>query len=436
MEDIVELDCKVQHYDWGRKGGESIIFHLLGEGKVEEGREGEEEKAYAELWMGTHPNGPSLVKHSQQTLQEWICGNEKDSTRKVGGNLPFLFKVLSIRIPLSIQAHPDKELAKKLHKEQPNIYKDANHKPELVLALSDDFEALCSFLPFGDVIDNINHTPELKEILGDDLMTSISSLPSPLDDVTARSIVKQIFQCLMFAPPSLILLQTSSLISRLSSSLFDINNNNNNNNNNKDQVDEKEEKRKEVGRAVLRANKEFPNDVGLFCFYLLNYVKLKRGEGLFMGANEPHAYLQGNCLEVQACSDNVVRAGLTPKHRDSSTLCSMLTYHLGPSPILLGHPVDQFTKLYYNPSIDDFSLFSITLPENSSYSPSPRDTPFIFIVTSGKGELKVEVGQADQSNLSPRPISFGSIFYVIPNSVISFTSFDPLEIFACSCQYL
>lgn len=77
---------------------------------------------------------------------------------------------------------------------------------------------------------------------------------------------------------------------------------------------------------MLNLEKQYPNDVGVLAALLLNHVKLEPGDGLYIGANEPHAYLYGECIECMAASDNVVRAGLTPKYMDVKTLCSMLTY--------------------------------------------------------------------------------------------------------------
>lgn len=79
-------------------------------------------------------------------------------------------------------------------------------------------------------------------------------------------------------------------------------------------------------QLVLQLERQYPADIGVIAAFFLNHVKLSPGEALFLGANEPHAYLSGECIECMATSDNVVRAGLTPKHRDVQTLCSMLTY--------------------------------------------------------------------------------------------------------------
>ena len=104
---------------------------------------------YAELWMGTHPNGPSMLKGpGALSLAEHISQKPeilgKDCRQKFGDQLPFLFKVLSVNKALSIQAHPDKKHAEKLHADRPDIYKDPNHKPEMAIALT-DFEGLCGF---------------------------------------------------------------------------------------------------------------------------------------------------------------------------------------------------------------------------------------------------------------------------------------------------
>lgn len=98
-----------------------------------------EEQPYAELWMGTHPSGPSRMHDTNENLSNYI-----------GEELPFLFKVLSVRTALSIQAHPNKTLATQLHKENPSMYKDPNHKPELALAVS-PFEAMCGFRALSEI---------------------------------------------------------------------------------------------------------------------------------------------------------------------------------------------------------------------------------------------------------------------------------------------
>lgn len=99
-------------------------------------------------------------------------------------------------------------------------------------------------------------------------------------------------------------------------------------------------------RLMLRLNSEYPDDRGIFAPCLLNVLTLQPGESFFIGADEPHAYLRGDCVECMALSDNVVRAGLTPKFKDVETLCSMLHYRYGPPEMLIPSPIDQFTVVY------------------------------------------------------------------------------------------
>lgn len=129
MSAIYRLQCKTQSYDWGKLGNVSKAAAYA----KASGTTVEDNVPYAELWMGTHPNAPSIVlDDNNTTLGELIKNNVELSTRPVydqyHGDLPFLFKILSIRKALSIQAHPDKTLGARLFEEFPENYRDPNHK--------------------------------------------------------------------------------------------------------------------------------------------------------------------------------------------------------------------------------------------------------------------------------------------------------------------
>ena len=203
---------------------------------------------------------------------------------------------------LSIQAHPDKELAALLHKAHPDVYRDPSHKPEMAIALT-EFEMLCGFRPIEQIEEFFKDVPVLKGIGFKDLKTS--------------------FTALMNSDPSI----TKKHYAHLKNP------------------------KNEVDKLFLRLWDQYPGDIGCLCVYFLNYIKLKPGEAVFMAANEPHAYLKGDCLEVMACSDNVVRAGLTPKPRDVDTLCKMLTYKVhNPSDIII------CPSLIYAPPVEEFAV--------------------------------------------------------------------------------
>ncbi|EYU44628.1 hypothetical protein MIMGU_mgv1a0065652mg, partial [Erythranthe guttata] len=161
---LVKLKCAVKNYDWGKVGEKSSVSRLYANNSR---AEVDADSPYAEFWMGTHDSGPSYAavpngdseerrdngfkreNSNSVSLKDWIDRNPAVLGDRVlekwGPNLPFLFKVLSVAKALSIQAHPDKELAVILHKQQPGVYKDDNHKPEMALALT-EFEALCGFI--------------------------------------------------------------------------------------------------------------------------------------------------------------------------------------------------------------------------------------------------------------------------------------------------
>nr|XP_026649704.1 mannose-6-phosphate isomerase [Zonotrichia albicollis] len=153
---VFPLSCAVQNYSWGKVGLESEVAKLVASGDPLV--QIQPDLPYAELWMGTHPRGDALIRDNripQKTLGQWIADNPACLGAKVKdafqGHLPFLFKVLSVNTALSVQAHPNKELAAKLHAQFPEHYPDANHKPEMAIALT-PFEGMCGFRPVEEIV--------------------------------------------------------------------------------------------------------------------------------------------------------------------------------------------------------------------------------------------------------------------------------------------
>jgi len=164
---VYYLECVAKDYEWGKRK-EGSVAQLLSQqhlGIVLE------DKPYAELWLGDHPSGPSsiLVDGKKELLSDHIKKNPKeilgDHVAAKYTSLPFLFKVLSINKPLSIQAHPDKHLAEQLSKKDPQNYKDPNHKPEMAIAIN-HMRALCGFRPLEEIAAFIQKVPELESIIG------------------------------------------------------------------------------------------------------------------------------------------------------------------------------------------------------------------------------------------------------------------------------
>ena len=376
MEKAVSLQCCVQTYAWGRQGSQSTVAKLAQNNP--EFRLNEE-TTYAEYWMGTHKKGPSTIsnsdKENQITLEEWIkdhpCALGEGVLKRFEGLLPFLFKVLSVNKGLSIQAHPTKELAAQLHNGKPENYPDDNHKPEMAIALT-TFEGLCGFRPYHEVCTYLETIPELKTVVGlEESSSFISACKGSKDEHVRRPFFKKCFISLMTRDTNIVKESLSALVDRL------IKNNNS---------------RAEIRDLLLRLNSQFPGDVGCFCIYFMNHIILKPGQAMFLAPNLPHAYLDGDCIECMACSDNTVRAGLTPKFRDVETLCDMLNY----SP---GSKEDNIFKCkrdpscpyvdVYDPPVPDFAVRKILIPcEEVRLTLKPLDGPSIIIVMEGSGHFE------------------------------------------------
>ncbi|EPS59833.1 hypothetical protein M569_14970 [Genlisea aurea] len=384
---IVKLKCSVMNYDWGKPRGESTVARLYSRNAAaEKVLDDGEDVPYAELWMGTHDSGPSYVvvdAFSGQKLKDWIERNPSSvgdkALKKWGSTLPFLFKVLSVAKALSLQAHPDKNLAEILHKRHPEVYKDDNHKPEMALAIT-DFEALCGFVDLQELKAVVLSVPEISEIIGNSLADQVLQLRREDEENKLKNILKSLFTELMSADKAKIFQAIQALTARLQS---------------KREVEGLTEKEE----LVLRLEKQYPGDVGVLAGFLFNHVKLRPGEALYLGANEPHAYVHGECVECMATSDNVVRAGLTPKYRDVETLCSMLTYKQGRPEILRGLAWNEYTTKYA-PPFDEFEVDRCSIPgEKTTVFPAVSG-PSVFVVTGGEGRMRtawceVCVGEGD-----------------------------------------
>ncbi|MPC35388.1 Mannose-6-phosphate isomerase [Portunus trituberculatus] len=267
----MELECAVQKYAWGVYGLKSFVAQLAK--AVSPDLEVSEEEPFAELWMGTHPNGPSVIKGSGETLGHYIRRHPgvlgTPVIQTFGEQLPFLFKVLSVNQALSIQAHPNKSHAEELHQERPDVYKDPNHKPEMTIALT-PFQALCGFRPSQEITKHLTELPELQQVVGEENAKTFIEEPTEAN-------LKSCFSTMMNAPKENIESALSDLLTRLA------------------------EMDSAKGDELLRdlfttLHEKYPGDVGCFSIYLLNYLTLQPGQAMFLGPNIIHAYLfGGNC---------------------------------------------------------------------------------------------------------------------------------------------
>ncbi|XP_065183313.1 mannose-6-phosphate isomerase-like [Sycon ciliatum] len=420
---VVHLKCDVQQYAWGKMGSASQVAQLRLSAQQEHakissaGFEVDEGKPYAELWMGSHPKAPATVVGSHlpadmpfiQYLEDNLESSLGDAiTKEYDGKLPFLFKVLSISKALSIQAHPTKEHAKILHQQAPDKYPDPNHKPEMAIALT-PFEAMCGFREAKDIIGFFQNIPELQTVVGKDVCDAFTADPSV-------ATLKACFAALMHCDDEVVRQQLSQLVLRLqaqqTSGSFSA-----------------EDEAKFCASLLLRTHGQFPGDVGCFAMYFLNVINLQPGEAIFLGPNIPHAYMSGDCVECMACSDNVVRAGLTPKFKDKATLVDMLDYTMSsPSArIFRWHADGEDAPEYrvYDPPVPEFTVIHGSF-DKGEHTVKPRNGPSIFLVTEGSGTV----------HASPDvtvPICRGSVLFVGNNVAHKLTADQPVQFYQAVC---
>ena len=381
MSRVFQLIPGVQSYDWGKLGSESDCLVAQFAAATEQLQfERVNNRPYAELWMGTHPTLPSRIVADGSLLSERLVADPSllgaRTVAKYGVNaslaLPFLFKVLSIDKALSIQAHPDKSLAEQLHAARPDMYKDANHKPEMAVAIA-PFEGFCGFRPLDEVLHFIRVVPEWRAMLGADAALE-SQLAGADTDEAVRAALRRVFSALMYTPESVY----QDVVGRLAARYAQPG---------------PHEVPDEIAALVVRLNKQFPRDIGVLCTFVLNIVYLRPGEAMFLCANEPHAYLSGHILECMAASDNVVRAGLTTKARDVDVLVNMLTYRSG-SADAQRLRAERWTggpdTVLYNPPIDEFSVLLTRMARGAHAPQRALHGPSILLVVDGTGALEAD----------------------------------------------
>lgn len=354
---IYKLKGELMHYAWGGYDFLPELLHIPNTDK----------KPFAEYWMGTHPLAPSELQTAggARSLLSFIKEDPANVlSQKVYdrfGELPYLFKVQDVRDILSIQVHPSKEEAEKgFDREQQQAipldapdrnYKDKNHKPEVLVALS-EFWLLHGFKAMNAIERTLEDVPEFNILL----------------PFFRREGLKPLYQFIMEMQQQELNVLLSNLIKR-------------------------EIRRKQDGEltkempgwwvAKLFEHKTVIGDIdrAIVSIYLFNIVKVNPGEGVFQSAGIPHAYLEGQCIELMANSDNVLRAGLTPKHIDVPELMKHTFFESIVPDIMKGETVLPGEKIYPCP-VPDFGIAKIELESDHAYE-TKSDSLEILVVTEG-----------------------------------------------------
>ncbi|KAJ5161638.1 Mannose-6-phosphate isomerase [Penicillium capsulatum] len=402
---LLRLQCGVNSYDWGKVGQESAAARYAATTAAPDFAI-ESEKPYAELWMGTHPSLPSKDVETQRTLLDLIQDNQAllsaEITERYGSQLPFLFKVLSVRKALSIQAHPNKKLAEQLHARDPRNYPDDNHKPEMTIAIT-PFEGLCGFRPLAEIVHFLQTIEPLRKLVGSQAASEFEEAVKGNENsedvaVTQRNkdALRSLFTTLMESTPEKIESASKDLIAAAQAAPASFGTL-------PGDVETNPGDPAELAAIIQRLNEQFPNDVGLFVFFFLNFIKLEPGEAMFLKADDIHAYVSGDIIECMASSDNVVRAGFTPKFKDVDTLTKMLTYSYAPIEEQKLQPTDYpyvvlnvpayssaSSSMLYDPPIEEFSVIKTDLNRTggkATFDGIPG--PSIIICTRGRGRITV-----------------------------------------------
>ena len=360
---IYRLTGQVQHYAWG---GKNYIASLVGLNSAKD-------QPCAEWWLGAHPSAPSDIENvtGKQSLIEFLSQNPtalgQASRQQFGDELPYLLKILDVEKPLSIQLHPTKAQAEKGFEAEnakgvvltdgTRTYKDRNHKPEMMIALS-DFWLLHGFKTKSQILATLNAHPSLQplakklstqslaEFYADVMLADQSTLANwllPIIEANQQPYQKGV---LALDNPDYWVLYTMETMT--------------------------------ISPEKL--------DAGLVCFYLFNIVHLKEGEGIFQDAGIPHAYLRGQNVELMACSDNVIRGGLTPKYVDIVELLKIVDCREVTPQIISAAPQNQSEFTYKTP-VNDFALAQIRVEPQQHTELNLQSAGILLVM---QGELKIQ----------------------------------------------
>jgi mannose-6-phosphate isomerase len=330
----------------------------------------------AELWMGAHPDDSSLVRRdgTARPLAEVIAADPDAElgpavAARFGGRLPFLLKVLAAERPLSLQVHPDKAYAQAAYQAQLRAgttdgdYTDDNHKPELICALRDGFQALSGFRPVPDTL------ALLDELAVPQLTAYTTLLTGQNAEDGLRTLVTELLTERQ---------DHSGTIAAIAKAA--------------DRLAAGDRRWAAAGAAYSRLAAAYPADPGVLVALLLNHAVLAEGDALFVGAGVPHCYLTGLGAEIMASSDNVLRAGLTSKRVNVPELLRVLDFRPAPLRVLRPEP-DGDAETYPVP-VPDFRLSRLRLGEDPRLvTPALADGgPRIVLCIAGSATLRAPGG--------------------------------------------
>ncbi len=365
----------------------------------------------AEYWLGAHPKAPSEIVDdvgsavvTDRSLEKFIAANPVDllgvDVAERFGELPFLLKILAAAKPLSIQAHPSLDQARDGFARENDAgidlgarvrsYKDPNHKPEMICALT-PFEAKCGLRPVAELLD-------LLSLFGHNLIVHWRRLLERSAETGDPAALKEAVEWLLRLDDG----TAAELVDALASETRTL-------------VDDAGA---DAGRYfseltwTLQIAESFPGDIGVAVALMLNHLTLQPGEAMYLGSGNLHAYLSGVGIELMANSDNVLRGGLTSKHIDVDELLSVVCYEPLRPPVQ--RPTSQNHR--FDTPIPEFSLTRVIGPGFRPEDGPPNepisidvtmDGPEIVLVTDGSVKL-VAMSSGDLTRSGNGSLAIGS----------------------------
>lgn len=356
---MYRLQGVIQHYAWG---GNHFLSALLNQ-------DNSAGKPYAEYWLGVHPGGPSVAHLGEGGFTQLSNLISSDRNKHLGrltrlqfNGLPFLLKILDVKDMLSIQVHPNKERARLGFEKEEALgielsaanrnYKDQNHKPEVMVALS-DFWLLHGFA--ADIELRLHEFSFLQDFLPVYQSGGIKNLFEYLLNLSKE----QSNEILAEHAARIVPLYQQGLLKKESPDFW-------------------------AARAMLNFCSDGDYDKGIFSIYLMNILHLQPGEGIFQGAGLLHAYLEGQNVELMSNSDNVLRAGLTPKHIDVQELMANTDFVIT-NPIIIRNSLNKTLQNYPCETVD-FSIQKISLDPGERCSIDAKG-PSVLLQLKGEVEL-------------------------------------------------
>lgn len=417
LEPIYQLKTSCNQYPWGKTGRDSIAARLCekqpgwdGEGPKTEFKL-DDSKPYAEQWFGTYPDLPSYVADTGEDLQHLLDRYPKEligeeTIHKFGHTkLPYLPKVLSIAKALPLQLHPNKDVAARLHKENPEDFTDPNHKPEIALALG-KFEAFCGFKPLPDIFSLLKIDP-LQRFVPDSVDFSKDSSSS--SEFTNQHL-KQVVKNMLNASPSTVQSVYSALVN-IPPSEFG--------------------KYSQIPKLAPRLAEQYSSaDPGiLVALTTMNYLVLSAGEAIYIPADGIHAYLSGDIIECMARSNNVLNTGFCPKAERSSIdlFCDCLTFtpHAAEEAMLKPKRYEKSKEgktQVYAPPLSEFDVLQTELKRAGEREVLKKaGGPAVAIVTKGRAKL---TARKDGMGEKRYELHEGQVFFVAQGVEVELESGD------------